>query len=96
MALTALKNQIGSGAATITNSKICFSEVCLSGPMRLIEKFAFALFPFYPNQRIFWGGPPLGVLLAKPVYISLDLIEDDFTMIISVFLIQLDSHLRPV
>ena len=70
MALIFLQNQSGSGAATITNNKVRFSAVYLSGPMMLIGNFAFVLLPFYPTQCRFWGGPHLCRILAKPVYIS--------------------------
>ena len=41
LALTVLKNKSGSDAATITNNKIRFSEVCLSSPIRLTVKLFF-------------------------------------------------------
>ena len=65
LALTVLQNQSGSGAATIINNKILSSEVCLSDPMRLIRKFAFLLFPFYPIQFRFLDETPLGEILEK-------------------------------
>ena len=47
-----------------------FLAVCLSGPIRVKGKIAFVLFPFYPNQCIFFGGPPLGGLLVNAVNLS--------------------------
>ena len=52
------------------NNKNFFSGGCLSGLIRLTGKFAFGLFPFYPNQCILSGGPPLCGILSKPVDIS--------------------------
>ena len=75
--LTVLK-KCGSSATTITNNKVQFSAVCSSGSMRLTVKFAFVLLPFYPNQFRFWGGPPLGGILANPNDIS-RLLEDVFS-----------------
>ena len=57
----------GSGAATITYHKTCLLVVCPSGPTRLTGKFAFKLFPFYPNQCRFSGGPPLCGIIENPV-----------------------------
>ena len=45
LALKLLQNQSDSSAATITNINVRFSAVCLSGPMMVTEKFAFALLP---------------------------------------------------
>ena len=70
MELTVLQNKSGFGAATITNNKVRFSAVCLSGPMRLTGKSAFTLFPFYPNQCILLGEPPSDKLLENPVDLS--------------------------
>ena len=73
--LAVLKSQSGSSAATIANSKILFSAVSFSGVTRLIGKFAFELFLFYPDQYRFLGGPILGGILEKPLDIS-RLLED--------------------
>ena len=52
------KNQSGPGATTITDNKVRFSAGCLLDPMTLTGKFAFSLFPFYPNQCRLLSGPP--------------------------------------
>ena len=44
--------------------------VCLYGPIRVTEKFAFSFFHFNPNQCRLLGGTPLGGLTEKPVDIS--------------------------
>ena len=62
--------QNGSGSATITDNKTLFSDVHSPGPIRLTGKFAFVLFPFYPNQCRLSGGPPLGGLFANNVGFS--------------------------
>ena len=54
----------------ITNNKVLFSAVGLSGPIRFIVKIAFVLLPFYPNQCRLLGGPPLVRFIEKPVDIS--------------------------
>ena len=41
LALTILQNRSGYGSTEIINNKISFSEVCLSGIIRLTGKFAF-------------------------------------------------------
>ena len=61
----------------MTDNKIRFLVVHLSGPIRFTGKFVFALIPFYPNKCIFLDEPPLGRLLAKPVGI-LCLLEAGF------------------
>ena len=68
--LKVLQNESGSGTAKITNNKVRFSAVCLSGPMRLTGKLEFLLFHIYPNQYILSGGTPLDGLLAKTVDLS--------------------------
>ena len=66
---TVLQNKSGSGSATSINNKILFSVVCLSVPIRLIEKLSFVGFPFYHNQCRLLGEPPSSRLLANPVSI---------------------------
>ena len=65
-----IKNHSSSSAATITNIKVIFSVVCLSGTMILTGKLSFVLFPYYPNQCRLLGGNTLDRLLAKPVYLK--------------------------
>ena len=76
---TVLQNHSDSGATTTINNKISFSVVCLSGPTRLIRKFTFALFLFYPNQCRLSGRPPLGGLLENTVDLSC-LLEAGFNL----------------
>ena len=62
-----LQNQSDYGATTIINNKILFSEVYLSGLIRLKGNFALWWFLIYPNQCILLGEPPLIWIISNHV-----------------------------
>ena len=67
---TLLHNQSGYVVTTITNNKVRFLVVCLSGTMRLTDNFSFDLFLFYTNWWIFLDGHPLDMIIESSVDLS--------------------------